>query len=523
MRSYTSEDMSSAIQAFESIVGRRWVYTSTVSRDMYRDAFSPYYGTERSAEPAAAVAPENTDQVQKVVGICNRYRIPFWVVSTGKNLGYGGSAPLSSDMITIDLKRMNRILEVNEKLAYAVVEPGVSFLDLYRYIQKKGIKLWLDVPSPGWGSVIANSLEHGTGYAARPEHVDNLCGMEVVLPTGEVLRTGMGAMENPSLWHTFKLGLGPSLDGLFGQTSMGIVTRAGVRLQPEPQSFISVTTKVKEYGDLIPLVDLTTKMRLSGTIPGVTSIRSGYSELIYDQNIDTDVLFNRNSPANMAKLGYEVVKRGLKQWHAHTGLFGSKRIAQARLEELQDTYSSISGCEFEVQHYTPPFSDPKSLKPLIKLSAGIPTLGDWIPVRTSEGLLLASPMIPATGEAALEAYELAKSVHDEYGVMFGGEFLTRNGPEIMFITGTKLSKSDLEANERAIAMYKQMYKAFVEKGWGEMRAHNLLMDTVMDQFSWNDYILRRTHQKIKHALDPHGVMAPGKNGIFPLGEEEKNA
>ena len=59
---------------------------------------------------------------------------------------------------------MKRIIEVNEKYAYAVVEPGVSYFDLYRYLQERNIKLWIDPAAPGWGSVLGNLTEHGAGY-----------------------------------------------------------------------------------------------------------------------------------------------------------------------------------------------------------------------------------------------------------------------------------------------------------------------------------------------------------------------
>ena len=69
-----------------------------------------------------------------------------------------------SGSVVLDLKRMNRILEVNERNAYVLVEPGVSYFDLYRYIQEKGLKLWVDVPDPGWGSPVGNALDRGGGY-----------------------------------------------------------------------------------------------------------------------------------------------------------------------------------------------------------------------------------------------------------------------------------------------------------------------------------------------------------------------
>ena len=139
------------------------------------------------------MAPDGVEQVQKVVRIANKYKIPIYPVSTGKNLGYGGSAPVLSGSVVLDLKRMNRILEVNERNAYVLVEPGVSYFDLYRYIQEKGIKLWVDVPDPGWGSPVGNALDRGGGYLMPQyrNHFDSHCGMEVVLASGEVMRTGM--------------------------------------------------------------------------------------------------------------------------------------------------------------------------------------------------------------------------------------------------------------------------------------------------------------------------------------------
>jgi len=57
--------------------------------------------------------------------------------------------------------RMNKILEVNEKFAYALVEPGVTFFDLHKYIQDHKYKLWIDVPDLGGGSILGNTVERG--------------------------------------------------------------------------------------------------------------------------------------------------------------------------------------------------------------------------------------------------------------------------------------------------------------------------------------------------------------------------
>lgn len=69
---------------------------------------------------------------------------------------YGGPAPRLNGSVALDLHRMNRIIEVNEEFSYAVVEPGVTFTDLYNYCKEKHLHVWPSVPSLGWGSVIGN-------------------------------------------------------------------------------------------------------------------------------------------------------------------------------------------------------------------------------------------------------------------------------------------------------------------------------------------------------------------------------
>lgn len=72
---------------------------------------------------------------------------------------YGGPAPKVPGSIVFDLHRMDKVLEVSEKFAYAVVEPGVTFGDLYEYCAAKKLKVWPSTASLGWGSIIGNVSE----------------------------------------------------------------------------------------------------------------------------------------------------------------------------------------------------------------------------------------------------------------------------------------------------------------------------------------------------------------------------
>ena len=159
------------------------MFTSDEDVALYRDAYSPLWSEPEEKVASAAVAPESAEQVQEIVRIANELRIPLYPISTGRNLGYGGSAPVLSGSVVLDLKRMNRILEVDERNAYALVEPGVSYFDLYRHIEERGLKLWIDCPDPGWGSIDRQrarsrrrlhdeSLPRSLGRAVRPRGRD---------------------------------------------------------------------------------------------------------------------------------------------------------------------------------------------------------------------------------------------------------------------------------------------------------------------------------------------------------------
>ena len=110
-----------------------------------------------------------------------------------------------SGSVVLDLKRMNRILEVNERNACALVEPGVSYFDLYRYIQERGLKLWIDCPDPGWGSVVGNALDHGAGYTMNPyrDHFAAQCGMEVVTGAGDLYAAGFLYVDRAKFQDVF--------------------------------------------------------------------------------------------------------------------------------------------------------------------------------------------------------------------------------------------------------------------------------------------------------------------------------
>src|SRR5262249_23090157 len=143
---------------------------------------------------------------------------------------------------------------------------GVRWFDLYEAVQACGYKLMISITDLGWGSVVGNTLEHGLTYLPYGQDWSAQCGMEVVLPNGELMRTGMGALPNGDAWHVYKRGLGPTVDQLFMQSNFGIVTKMGYWLMPEPEVYMPLWLRTWNDDDLATICDTLRVLMLDDTV-----------------------------------------------------------------------------------------------------------------------------------------------------------------------------------------------------------------------------------------------------------------
>ena len=527
----TAADFTAALKEWRAVVGPEWVFTSPEDVALYDDAYTPFYGEPEERVASAAVAPYTTEEVQAVVRIANAYKVPIYPISTGKNLGYGGSAPALSGSVVLDLKRMNRILEVNEKNAYALVEPGVSYFDLYNYIQEKGLKVWVDCPDPGWGSVIGNALDRGGGYtgAMFRNHFDAHCGMEVVLANGELLRTGMGAMPNAKTWQEYKTGFGPWIDGLFSQSNFGVVTKMGFWLMPQPEAYLAGTVSVFNHDDLIPFVETLNYLENSQLFTGMPYLGSPIlSGLLPGEQLkakpDAELAALLATPGGPPKEGLEAYakKTGKGLWGAMLQFYGPEKVIRAQWEACKERFAEIPGATFEDNQFHRFPLKPEELDQVHKVAMGIPNLSIFfIGARTettppADGHIWFSPIIPRTGEAIFEAQKVFGEAAKEFGLPMSPLALpaTYWNRAFIFIFGFPITH-DVETNKKSRAAFKKLVKIAAEHGWGEYRTAPAYQDAVMDTYSFNDHALRRFHETVKDAVDPNGIISAGRYGIWP--------
>lgn len=281
--SICEEDNVVVIAKTEELEHESYLDPSKV-HDMYHVLEDDYFIS------SAVITPRGVPDVQAIIRLCNEYEIPVWPFSIGRNVGYGGAAPRVPGSIGLDLgKHMNKVLDVNVDGAFALVEPGVTFLDLHEYLVKNDLrdKLWVDVPDLGGGSVIGNTIERGVGYTPYGDHWMMHCGMEVVLPDGSLIRTGMGALPNPKAdptkplheqeacesWQLFNYGFGPYNDGIFSQSSLGIVVKMGIWLMCNPGGYQSYLITFPKDDDLHQILEIIRPLRVGMVLQNVPTLR----------------------------------------------------------------------------------------------------------------------------------------------------------------------------------------------------------------------------------------------------------
>jgi len=536
-------DFTAALEEFARIVGDPWLFTTDEDLELYRDSYSILWGEADERTASAAVAPDTADQVVELVKVANRYRIPIYPISTGKNLGYGGAAPALAGSVVFDLKRMNRIVEIDERNGYVVVEPGVSYFDLYNYIQEKGLKLWIDCPSPGWGSVLGNALDGGVGVTLAPyrSHFDAHCGIEVVLPTGRMMRTGMGALPGAKTWQQFKPGFGPRIDGLFKQSNFGVVTKMGLWLMPPPENFATGVATVPKFRDIIPLVDAIGRLEQSKIVQGLWTLSSpttgtpGFAahETGPSKPQDPVILAILNDPAgvDMEKLDASAQSAGLPFWACEFNLYGPKKFIEAQWECIRDALGAIPGARFkrnEIRSLPLPATETAKMFDVGPL--GIPSLrtfslGPMISYDGQDvvGHIFFSPVIPRTGEAAIEAMDVFAGIARKYKLpypplQFPSALFER---AFLFAVGLPVTRSPI-VNAKIRDIIRELIVISAERGWGEYRTAPAFYDLVMGVYSFNDHALREFLETLKDAVDPNGIMSPGRYAIRSRHHRETN-
>jgi len=524
----TEAQFAAALGEFKTAVGADWVFSSDEDVALYRDSYSIYWNEPEERVASAAVAPAKVEEVQQIVRIANKYGIPLYPISTGRNLTYGGSAPTLRGSVVVDLKRMNRILEVDEKRNFALLEPGVSYFDLYSHIKERKLKVMLDVPDPGWGSPVGNSLDHGVGYTMAPfrDHFGSHCGMEVVTAEGEIIRTGMGAVPGSDSWQDFRYGAGPSVDGLFAQSNFGIVTKMGFWLMPMPETYLSGTVTVPRYADLEPLIQEVSYLEDLGLM-GMPRYGSPITGGFFGPPSPALAALMQNGWPSMDALETFVRAQGRPAWSVTLQFYGPEETVRASWLAAKRRFGKIAGAAFQDGEFmTLPIAPEKEATLADKPSFGIPSLEVFAMVARnpftnsdpSDGHADFFAMIPRKASAVWEAARVMFETYKEMGVppLAHPFFPPINYYSRCLIMATFVPTwRDAAKNARSRELFGRIMDRCAERGWGSYRTSPAFQDRLVSKYSYNNNALLRFQEKLKDGIDPNGIISPGRYGIWP--------
>lgn len=180
------------------------------------------------------VLPYNTEEIQDILKLANQEKIPVIPMGAGLTLS-GLTIPINGGIV-LDLKRLNKIIKIDESSRYALIEPGVSAGQLLAYLNQNFPELQPPIPdAPPSVTIAGNALIHGSGYLSHKygNHGEMINGLEVVLPNGQICKLGSCAISDS--WFT--RGPIPDMIGLFISSfgTMGVVTKLAIRLYPKPK------------------------------------------------------------------------------------------------------------------------------------------------------------------------------------------------------------------------------------------------------------------------------------------------
>ena len=489
---------------FRALVGNDAVLRHAAAGEFH----DPFEGPEaRDHQPGFVVQPGSVEEVQACVRLAGELGVHLWTSSMGRNFGYGGSAPVLSGGVVLNLRRLDRVLDIDSEQCFALLEPGVTFRQLYAELRRRGAPLMMSVPDLGWGSVIGNALDHGYGYNILGDHASALCGLEVVLAEGTLVRTGQGAITASPLWPCHRRGFGPAIDDLFKQSNFGIVTKAGLWLSPRPEVIVTGTIRCDGDDDIVPLIDLLRGLLLQGVLQGVPMIVGT------PRACDDRPGAGRFTMDNLRK----VLRPG--RWNARIGLYGPEEMVRARRRILEDAVARLPGAELELRTYAGD-AGPDIVEPRDLIAAGIPNqvlldrLHDVF--GPTIGHMDFSPVLPITGEAAQRAEALVQETLARHG-MIGPFGLLLTGRSMVSASMILFDTSDADQVARCRAVVRELYDRAAEWGCTAYRAHVSLVDHVASKQDFNGHAMRRIQGLIKHALDPQGILSPGNHGITTAG------
>ncbi len=455
--------MSDIYSEIERIVGGNNVSRSSEEKYLY----SRDQGLQRPHDPDCVVLPGTVQDVQEILRLANREKMP--VVPMGGGLVLSGLSIPQRGGIVMDMKRMNRVLEVNEACRYAVVEAGTGTGMLKAYLERHHPSLKSSMPdAPPIATIAGNVAIHGSGHLSQSEggfHSEMVTGLEVVLPTGELVR--LGSCSTVPGW--FSRAPLPDLAGLFlgWNGTTGIITKVGIKLYPKPAMSDVVAFMTEDLDTLPDVIG-----RITGTemAEDVAMMIAPKPDMFRGFQL-TAATVTANSKDEM-KMRIAVIRESLREYYERKEA-GFAPIPPAMKEKLSEQpQKTLTG-----------FAD-------VLKGGGFEYVGGIIP----------TDKIPGAARSGLE-------IAERMGITYSlGARVIGRAHCVMFFFAYPFNRADQRSMEQAGSALEQANMAILSLGGIPWKAEVPAQELILERM---DPATKNLMVKIKNTLDPNGIMNPG--------------
>ncbi|MBN1203370.1 MAG: FAD-binding oxidoreductase [Myxococcaceae bacterium] len=459
----------------------------------------------------AILRPSSTAEVQACLRIAQSHAVPVYPVSGGRNWGYGSRVPPRDGCVLLELARMNRILAYDEKLAYLTVEPGVTFRQAYTWLKERGSPLFITtIGGSPEGSLIGNALERGDGRGPHADIFNHVCGLEVVLPTGERVETGHARFPNAHSAPVYRWGLGPSLDGLFSQSALGVVTRMTFWLVKKAPYLREFVFSVKDDEHLWEVMDRLQALALEGTLRNSFFFWNDVKALSVGMQYPYQATHGRTP---LPGFFLDTFREDFGRWAISGAVTAPDEELGALLERRLAT--AVEGLarrivlERDADYESPFHGKPSDNMAMAYWRKRNPMPPEPHPDRDQCGFIWCSVAVPFTSERAREACGIASRVPRMFALEANVAFLALAPRCLYLVVALAYDRETAGEDARAMACYQALQREFTQTGYYPMR---LGLPGFPEELPVQDDS-RALLKRLKQALDPAGILAPGRYGF----------
>ena len=286
----------------------------------------------------------------------------------------------------------------------------------------------------------------------------------------------------------------------------------GIWLMPDPGGYQPYLITFDREEDIEQVVEIVRPLRINNVIQNAATIRS----LVLDAAcFSTKSQYtDATEPISDSVAQKIMADQQIGRWNFCGALYGPKPIRDTLWTAIRDSFASVPGAKF----YFPEDRRRKNdiLLHRAETMRGVPKLTEFnfLNWDGGGGHVGFSPVSPTLGTDAIKQYRLVNNLVREYGFDYMG-LMAVGWRELHHVVVIVYDKTDPDARGRLDEAFRILVDAAAAEGYGEYRTHIHYMDLIAGTYNWNDNALLRMNQRIKDALDPQGILAPGKSGIWP--------